>query len=269
MVTKTLPPLPGTAENDLWTGTNEFGPVNLSEAVFPIFRRIDSRSCEIVGTAFYVLRNGAFMTARHVLDERSDTLFGIQFGPGTHFYVRPVIAAYHHPTGDLSIGVLEGMRHRQTGKLLENKTLVIRSGAPPKGAPISTYSYPLHDVVLTDAGTQIDVRPTFYDGPLLDYYGERGPSAKLQCPYFLSGLHLYGASSGGPVFSTNGSAFAVANSSYDGANDIAFVTPIELAGDIIIKGVDRKDGNGSQDLPFREILNAHMRSVSERRRSAL
>jgi hypothetical protein len=80
-------------------------------------------------------------------------------------------------------------------------------------------------------------------------------------------LHLYGASSGGPVFSKNGTAFAIASASYDGMNDLAFLTPIQLAGEIVIPHEDMKDGKGRRDLTLREIVEAHARLENKNRRS--
>jgi S1-C subfamily serine protease len=74
-------------------------------------------------------------------------------------------------------------------------------------------------------GQSVQLQPAFYEGALQEFFSEHGPSAKLRPPYYLTNIHLHGGSSGGPVFNFDGQVFGVASCSYEGATDIAFVTP--------------------------------------------
>jgi hypothetical protein len=170
---KVLPSLPGTAEEGLWTGTNEFGKVNLSEVIFPIFRKISLTECEIVGTGFYILRNSCFLTARHVLKRHQEDLFTVHFfTEDQKFLLRPVTAAYHHPKGDISAGVLAPVSQERYKIPLKNKILVFESKIPAIGSDIVTYSYPLHDIINNSDGVRMNLQPEFYSGSLGEYYSE-------------------------------------------------------------------------------------------------
>lgn len=263
-----LSPLPGTADAGLWTANNEFGTVNYAEAVFPLLRRKGPKEAEIVGTGFYVLPNGCFLTARHVLED-PETLFAIQLMADRTYHVRTIQDAFHHPTGDISVGVFSPLVHRVTGASLMNVTVPLAPTQPGATTPIATYSYPLHEVRSEQAGVSVNLQPDFYHGHLGEYYAERGPSGRLACPYYMADLHLYGASSGGPVVSSSGPVFAIASASYDGANDLAFLTPVSLAGDITIPKVDMKDGHGAKTRPFRDILNTHFKKAVPPYKSSL
>jgi S1-C subfamily serine protease len=95
-----------------------------------------------------------------------------------------------------------------------------------------------------EAGHVLQLQPTFYDGVLQKVFTDKGPSAKLLPPYFMTSIHLHGGSSGGPVFNFDGEVFGVASCSYDGAEDIAFVTP---AGALLDISVPEKIGQGESD----------------------
>jgi hypothetical protein len=70
----------------------------------------------------------------------------------------------------------------------------------------------------------MQLQPDFYNGRLQELFVGRGPSVKIRTPYYRTGLHLHGGSSGGPVFNFDGEVFGIASCSYDGATDLAFVT---------------------------------------------
>jgi hypothetical protein len=69
------------------------------------------------------------------------------------------------------------------------------------------------------------LQPDFYDGILEELYEDRGPSVKLNPPYYRTNINLHGGASGGPIFNADGNVFGIASCSYDGATDVAFVTP--------------------------------------------
>jgi hypothetical protein len=49
---------------------------------------------------------------------------------------------------------------------------------------------------------------------------------EIEPPYYQTSMHLHGGASGGPVFNGGGRVFGIASSSYEGAVDLAFVTPV-------------------------------------------
>ncbi|MHB0951206.1 MAG: trypsin-like peptidase domain-containing protein [Allorhizobium sp.] len=240
----------------------------MGDVVFPLFRRKNHTEIQIVGTAFFALSNGCFITAQHVIEDHT-SLFALHFLPDLTYEMRAIFAAYHHPKSDISIGVLAPLQHRQTGRALKNNTVRLSPNGPAPGSKIVTYSYPLHDIHQTSDGVAINVQPDFYDGTLGELYSDRGPSGKLNCPYHMAELHLYGASSGGPVFSADGTAFSLASTSYDGAPDFAFLTPVYLSGEILIPEADIGDGTGKRSWPFREIVEFHHRNVNAAHKSSV
>ena len=70
---------------------------------------------------------------------------------------------------------------------------------------------------------------------------------EIEPPYYQTSMHLHGGASGGPVFNGGGRVFGIASSSYEGAVDLAFVTPVI----------------GVLEIEFRE--NGHRRRSGPRR----
>ena len=127
---------------------------------------------------------------------------------------------------------------------------------PAVRTPVSTWAYPLHRKVRDAEGNEVlQLEPTFYNGLLREVYAMRGPSSKLQPPYYLTDIHLHGGSSGGPVFNQNGHVFGAASCSYDGATDVAFVTPVGPILEIELRDTDLGDGRGARNVLVSEIAN--------------
>jgi hypothetical protein len=119
---------------------------------------------------------------------------------------------------------------------------------------ISTWSYPLHRVLGEETtGQLLQLQPDFYNGTLQELYTERGPSVKVKPPYYRTDIHLYGGSSGGPVFNFDGEVFGVASCSYEGQEDIAFVTPAGALLEIEVPESIEEDWKGTRTLTLRDI----------------
>jgi hypothetical protein len=115
-----------------------------------------------------------------------------------------------------------------TGQVVRAKVLSLAATAPDLGAEISTWAYPRHELVDDGAlGRVLQLQPTFYNGRLQEIFAERGPSVKLQPPYYQTSIHLHGGSSGGPVF-FGGHVFGIASSSYEDVADRLGVSPATL-----------------------------------------
>ncbi len=132
--------------------------------------------------------------------------------------------------------------------------LSLNSIPPNLGASISTWSYPLHRVLGDEVtGQVLQLQPDFYDGTLQELFTERGPSVKLIPPYYRTGHSPHGGSSGGPVFNFDGEVFGIASCSYDGAEDIAFMTPAGALLELQIPESITENGNGVRKVSLREI----------------
>jgi hypothetical protein len=170
---------------------------------------------------------------------------------------RPVWRFFLHPTADLAFGIPHALDDTRTGKPYRAKVLSLEREPPAVGTPVSTWAYPLHRKVCDAEGNEtLRLEPAFYDGLLQEVHSQRGPSGKLQPPYYQTNIHLYGGSSGGPVFNhKNGRVFGVASCSYDGAVDLAFVTPIGAILEIELRDTDLGDGKGARNVLVSEIAN--------------
>jgi hypothetical protein len=258
-----LKPLPGTAPSGTWrigTEDREAGDGRL--AIFAIVTRPTPTSLRLLGTGFYVQPKGGFVTAAHVALE-AEKLICEQPGsvvishtmPDGRTFFRPIWRLFLHPTADVAFGVpgAEFVNDR-TGEIYRAKVLCLKNTPPDVGAPISTWAYPLHRLVGDEAtGQVLQLQPTFYNGVLQKLFSERGPSAKLNPPYYQTNIHLYGGSSGGPVFNFDGEVFGVASCSYDGAEDIAFVTPAAALLDIEVPERIGEGEAGAQLVKLRDI----------------
>jgi hypothetical protein len=268
-----LHPLPGTALDGSWRIANiDRDEFDGRLAICAIVARPSSAPVSLIGagegtligTGFYLLPNGGFATAKHVALEaleamsRSENSVGLVYTLTNGLLVfRPIWSFAVHPTADLAFGVPHEIFDNKTGNAFRAKVLSLECAAPAIGARISTWAYPLHGKFHQPDGTEIlHTEPAFYDGTLQEIYTERGPSGRLSPPYYLTNIHFHGGSSGGPVFNESGHVFGVASCSYEGAEDIAFVTPIDSIFDIEVQNVDLGDGYGSRTVAVRDIGNA-------------
>ncbi|MGP8231600.1 MAG: serine protease [Methylovirgula sp.] len=231
-------------------------------ATFAIVMQTTPRSLRLLGTGFYLQPKGSFATAAHVALEGQNLLAAkpnsVGIGhtlPDGRTLFRPIWKFFIHPTADVAFGVPGAeIVNDRTGETYRAKVLCLTGAAPDFGAAISTWAYPLHRLLGDEATGQIlQLQPTFYNGILQEFYSERGPSAKLMPPYYRTNIHLHGGSSGGPVFNLNGEVFGVASCSYDGAEDIAFVTPAKALFEIEIPEKIGEGEDGAPIVTLREI----------------
>ncbi|MDX5929531.1 S1 family peptidase [Acidiphilium acidophilum] len=230
-----LHPLAGTAIPGSWMiGTADGDQADGRLAIFPILKRLTPTSIGLIGTGFYLQPKGGFATAAHVAQEAQELIatnpdsVGIADTlPNGSIKFRPIWKFFMHETADVAFGIPRyEFVDDKTGMAYRAKVLSLTTTQPAIESIISTWSYPLHQVVGDAAtGQLIHLQPDFYDGALQEFYAERGPSVKLRPPYYRTNIHLHGGSSGGPVFNGAGDVFGVASSSFEGEPDLAFVTP--------------------------------------------
>lgn len=267
---KKLPSLPGTAPDGSWRiGTIDRDAADGRLAICAVVARpaapsVDLRGAAggvLIGTGFFVVKNGGFATAKHVALEAQRSMSKTENSVGLVYILsnglsvfRPVWKFAIHPTADLAFGIPHEIIDNETGAAFQSKILSLEPGTPGIGAAISTWAYPLHQKSISDEGDDVlHLQPDFYNGILSELYDARGPSAKLNVPYYLTNIHLHGGSSGGPVFNERGHVFGIASCSYEGAEDVAFVTPIDPFFEIEIPGVDLRDGLGKRSLAVGEL----------------
>jgi hypothetical protein len=231
-------------------------------ATFAILKRPKPSSLCLLGTGFYLQPRGGFATAAHVALEAQELMttspdsVGIAHTlPNGRTKFLPIWKFFIHDTADVAFGIPRyEFVDDTTGIVFRAKVLSITTAAPAAGSPVSTWSYPLHQVAGDEeTGQSVQLKPDFYDGVLQEFFSERGPSAKLRPPYYQTNIHLYGGSSGGPVFNFEGRVFGVASCSYDGANDLAFVTPASALLEIEIPELITIDRDNGPKVSLREL----------------
>jgi hypothetical protein len=201
-------------------------------AIFAIVIR-DGHTLKPLGTGFYLQPHGGFATAAHVALDAQDRLAAdpssvsiARTFPNGKTRFLPIWKFFIHDTADVAFGIPAAeFVEDATSQVIRARVLSVTSTRPPIGAAISTYAYPLHRFIGDEqAGGVLHMQPDFYDGRLEEFHPERGPSVKIRPPYYRTSIHLHGAASGGPVF-YDGHVFGIASSSFEGAEDVAFVTP--------------------------------------------
>ncbi|HEX3506274.1 MAG TPA: serine protease [Xanthobacteraceae bacterium] len=212
-------------------------------AVFAIVTSATPNTLQLLGSGFFVQTKGGFATAAHVARDAQEILasnpgsVGISYTlPDGRTFFCPIWKFYFHPTADVAFGIpgAEFVNER-TNDVYRSMVLCLTEAQPGIGAAISTWAYPLHRVLGDEqTGQALQLQPDFYNGALQEFYEERGPSAKIKPPYYLTNIYLHGASSGGPVFNNKGEVFGIASCSYEGAEDVAFVTPASKLLDIMV-----------------------------------
>ena len=265
-----LPSLPGTAPDGSWRiGTIDRDAADGRLAICAIVARpaapsVDLRGAAggvLIGTGFFVVKNGGFATAKHVALEALHSMSKAENSVGLVYTIsnglsvfRPIWKFAVHSAADLAFGIPHEIIDNETGAAFQSKILSLEPSSPGLGAAISTWAYPLHQKTVSDEGDDVlHLQPDFYNGILSELYDARGPSAKLNAPYYLTSIHLHGGSSGGPVFNERGHVFGIASCSYEGAEDVAFVTPIDPFFEIEIPDVDLKDGLGPRSVTVGEL----------------
>jgi hypothetical protein len=231
-------------------------------ATFAIVKRPTPSSVSLLGTGFYCQLKGGFATAAHVALEAEQLLaatpnsVGIAHTlPDGRSFFLPIWKFFIHATADVAFGIPRfEFVNDDTGATYKAKVLSLTSTAPVIGSPISTWAYPLHAVVGDGSGGEsMQLQPDFYDGVLEELFAERGPSVKLRPPYFRTNINLHGGSSGGPVFNAEGEVFGIASCSYDGATDIAFVTPAAALFELEIPERISDSESGGPKISLREL----------------
>jgi hypothetical protein len=204
------------------------------EAIFPIFRVGDDGLLHFLATGFFITRLGWFITAKHVVKDVLDKndvahsgLHVVQFQEGNIFYPRPVAGFTYHKLADVAVGVCAPMNHKITGEPLYNKVLTLNPMRLYLGCPVWTYAYPGTIVSHKELQNRIKIAPDFYLGVVEEYYQSGRDRSMLPAPCYRTTITLHAASSGGPVFGPGGDVVGVNSSSFNGAEDVSFISQIE------------------------------------------
>ncbi|TKS61722.1 MAG: serine protease [Nitrospira sp.] len=205
--------LGGEANPSAWHFAGSQGPLpNPVGHTFPLLTHDSTGAWRLIGTGFYISRDGLFVTARHVIDDvldgdrqilplvimhlRSESgLFGPQ-----EYLLRPVMQCWLGDNADVALGVAAHTINNRTGTALVHWSWSLSWVSPPVGSLAATYAFPNHSIEQTASGQLFRFRPDLYRGAILDV-GDFRDGILVPYPYMHVGFHIHGAASGGPVSS--------------------------------------------------------------------
>jgi hypothetical protein len=234
--------------------------VDPSSAIFPILKNFPDELARVVGTGFYIGRNGLFVTARHVLEECLDAenkpaipLTIIHRIPAKQRVVfRPIIRSFMHKGADIAVGMGGPMRHDDTGEDLWANSAVLSSRPVCEGAAITTFAYPNATTELCEGDHQkVHLYPLFYQGKVVECFPDGRDRVMMPGPCFQTSMHLHEGASGGPVFENDtGRVCGINSTSFSEATNVSFVSMIRglLDIDIDIAGVVLDPDQGEQTV---------------------
>lgn len=195
--------------------------VDPGAAVTPIFLSLEPGLFKVIGTGFYVTRYGLLITAKHVVEDLIDSSgTNLRLGYVWHFpdkntvhFRRIVSIAFDKraPTHSPDIAMCQADNHlnEELRTALMNERIALTTAVPEEGEPVATYAYPNNAVV--------DCRPPEKRGRIFADFFEGRFIARLNSsdrpyiryPHYETSMEIQHGSSGGPVFSAEGHAFAV------------------------------------------------------------
>jgi hypothetical protein len=226
-------------------------------AIFAIVTRPTPKSLRLLGTGFYLQLKGGFATAAHValeaqalLSANSDSVGIGHTLPDGRVIFRPIWRFFAHPTADVAFGIPRAdIINDRTGEAYRAKVLSLNSTPPELGAAISTWSYPLHRVVGEETtGQFLQLQPDFYNGALEELFTDRGPSVKVM-PLIIAPASTFMLGRVADPSSMSTERFC----SYDGAEDIAFVTPAGALLDVQVPEKITEGSDGISTVSLRDI----------------
>ncbi len=253
-------PLSGTAvPNEFSFFSGEGTRREAVDAIFPILKGNSTDDMTVVGTGFYIMNNGVFITARHCFSGKDDEIdsggsfFLHHTLPGNIYIWRPILRSWNSDVGDVSVGIAASMTNDNDGTPLINSVMTLTTERPPIATRIVTYAYAGSSISRAGKKTEIRFRPNFFSGKIIDYHPRARDRSKITWPVFETDMHLHGGSSGGPVVTArDGTVFAINTSSMDGAPDISYVTPLDLVLDGEVTGLALHK-KAPQDYSIRDL----------------
>lgn len=223
---------------------------DLLPAIAPIFRiDLSCATLHLVGTGFWLTKDGHLLTARHVIDENIGPdgadlgpIFAVQTLPDRSIHVRHFVKTDKHPQFDLALSetsALPGQPRRATFPI------PLTLDEPGIGQPVFSFA-----VLSVDQSFSGEERPgltsAVFSGELwmeqvgklpisfavrrnvgyvADIFHEMRDKVMLPFPCLQTDVMIYGGNSGGPLLDAYGRVCAVHCSSYEGTS-IAFHVPV-------------------------------------------
>jgi hypothetical protein len=223
-------------------------PIASQVGVTPLLIRLEPTLFKIVGTGFYVARYGLLLTAKHVVEEVAEhdaegrpTVAWIWKADGTLNF-RPLITCSFDnraPRDAADIAICQAVDNAKPGSIRVaqvNERIALVTRLPDPGTAIATYSYPdNHRVDFSSPERVGRIFADGFEGRVLEIVGPQ--DRFLRYTHVETSIQIRGGASGGPVFGSDGHAFAVNCRGWDlgadqGAEPLSSVVPVSLILDL-------------------------------------
>ncbi|KXJ57525.1 MAG: hypothetical protein AXW12_06285 [Thalassospira sp. Nap_22] len=197
---------------------------------------VNDGELSVIGTAFYISRYGILVTARHCIDEinsygQVDGVVIFHWLDSKKYALRPIVKAWSSHHADVAVLLALPMQKKENANPLPTDTVQVSIQRPPPGTEIVTYAFPnTKKSSLPNKGTKFAFSATHIEGRILDYFPSGRDKRMITWPVYRTDLQIQSGASGGPVFSEQGSVFAVNTSSIENNDEeqpISYITPID------------------------------------------
>ena len=249
---------------------------------FPIFGTSEDRSWRLLGTGFFVISPGVFVTAKHVLLKSRDpqilepdlTIF--QKVSSDDVRERRVRHVFSHPEADIALTLLQEWSDRDYADL-KNRVLTLTKRRVEEGEPVLTYSYPFTEVEsmqsiesaaeqpgvfasvqsefdaesLTDVIQRVRIRASEHHGEVLSFH-EDGVTLTRGRAYRTT-MDLANGTSGGPVVDRDGMVFAVNSAGVVDRSD-STVSSIENLLEMIMPEVNMEEERVLKNVTVEDLI---------------
>lgn len=214
------------------------------EVCFPIAQEYTVGKYKIIGTGFFVLNFGVFVTARHVFEdvidfssgEQSDALVILHAQNDGSFITRSINEININNNSDIALGIVANDINNE----IINKTLDVSFEIPAVNSRVFTYAFPASECL----DGKLNVVDGCYPGVIKKIYEKKRDSVLLTWPVIETTMYIHSSASGGPVF-YDGKVFAVNTSSLEvegGVTSHSYVTPVVEAAGLYVPGLINHDG---------------------------
>jgi S1-C subfamily serine protease len=233
-------------------------PINGWQGISPIFTINSNHKTILLGTGFFITRNGLMLTAKHCLldgiNKWYDNLFIVQFLENKSFAIRPIFKTYWN-SSDIAVLLPKKIKLKKTWIEPLNPVPIITTRRPQIGEVISSFGYPTTIIQEKGDVNIIDVDETWHFGEIEEFLPNGTPLLKNSC--YQTSMHILGGSSGGPVSNSEGKVFAINSTGSDvieGLTPYSFLTPIEHCLNIVIDGITGQKYSIRQLIELNQIL---------------
>jgi hypothetical protein len=220
-MTDTIPPLDGAADPNAWHFSADHGPLpNPVGHTFPLLSHDSDGRWRLIGTGFYISKDGLFITAKHVIEDVLDrekqisplAIFHFRSSSGSlgaqEYLIRPIMQCWLGEKADIALGVAVNATNKITGQTLLHWHWRLSWNITTIGMRVGLYAYPNKAIHQDGEYQTITFRPDAYFGNIQEVEEYRD-SVMIPHPYLQSDIRSYGGASGGPIFGSDGTVVGV------------------------------------------------------------